>query len=147
MLLPLLLWAACDSEQDERLDRLHASRSVWLDAALPDYEFTWQRMCFCPLLPPVRVLVDGNAIVRVADAETSAPLPADRHDDFPTIDALFDELEELIRRDPHRLEVTYDPELGYPSSVSVDIDERIADEEFSYTVTDLAAAADLQARP
>jgi hypothetical protein len=33
--------------------------------------------------------------------------------------------------------VTYDTELGYPVSIYIDVDERMADEEVSYSVTAL----------
>ena len=132
---------ACGSEDDGRLDDLAAARLLWIADAPATYEFNYLRLCFCPNVSPARILVDGGLVIRVIDVESSTTLPAERNAEFPTIEELFIELDDLIRLDPFRLEVQYDPELGYPSFVSVDIEERVVDEEFSYTVEELTAAA------
>ena len=137
-LVPLM--AACSTEEDERLDDLAAARSQWIADAPVAYDFTYLRNCFCPDVFPARVYVDAGVVTLVVDLQSSDPLPADRNDDFPTVEQLFNELEELIRLEPFQLEVRYDPELGYPSYVSVDIEERVVDEEFSYTVEELVAS-------
>ena len=120
---------------------LAAARSVWIAAAPATYEFTYSRLCFCLVEFPARVHVDAGVVTRVVDLQSSETLPAERNAGFPTVEELFIELDDLIRLEPFRLEVQYDPELGYPSFVSVDIEERVVDEEFSYTVEDLAASA------
>ncbi len=139
--IPLAAACGSDSEVDRRLDELAAARSVWIVAAPATYEFTYLRLCFCPNVSPARILVDGGLVIRVIDVESSTTLPAERNTEFPTVEELYIELDDLIRLEPFRLEVKYDPELGYPSFVSVDIEERVVDEEFSYTVEDLAASA------
>ncbi len=139
--VPLAAACGSDSEEDRRLDELAAARSVWISAAPATYEFTYLRLCFCPNVSPARILVDGGLVIRVTDVESSTILPAERNAEFPTVEELFIELDELIRIEPFRLEVQYDPELGYPSFVSVDIEERVVDEEFSYTVEELTASA------
>jgi hypothetical protein len=131
------LVGSCSSEQDKRLDDLAAARSQWIADAPSAYDFTYLRSCFCPDVFPARVYVDAGAVILVENVQTSDPLPADRNDDFPTIDQLFNELDELIRLDPFELEIRFDTELGYPTYVRVDIEERMVDEEFSYTVDDL----------
>ncbi len=139
--IPLAAACGSDSEEDRLLDELAAARSVWISAAPATYEFTYLRLCFCPNVSPARILVDGGLVIRVIDVESSTTLPAERNTEFPTVEELFIELDELIRLDPFQMEVQYDPELGYPSFVSVDIEERVVDEEFSYTVEDLTASA------
>ncbi len=139
--IPLAAACGSDAEQDRRLDELAAARSVWIAAAPATHEFTYLRLCFCPNVSPARIFVDAGLVIRVIDVESSTTLPAERNAEFPTVEELFIELDELIRLDPFRLDVQYDPELGYPSFVSADIEERVVDEEFSYTVEDLTASA------
>jgi hypothetical protein len=139
LLLSLLCIAGCGDPGDERLERLSAARTTWVSSAPVDYAFRYRRSCFCPFVERVRVSVSSGFVTEVFDLDAALPLPEERWPEFPTIDALFAELEELVREDPFRLEVEYDPTLGYPSFVDVDIEERVVDEEFSYTVTDLAA--------
>ena len=118
-LVPLV--SACSTEEDERIDDLAAARAQWIAAAPAAYDFEYLRSCFCPDVFPARVYVDAGVVTL-------------------TVEQLFNELEELIRLEPFQLEVRYDPALGYPSYVSVDIEERMVDEEFSYTVEDLVAS-------
>ncbi len=134
------LTAACSTEEDERLDDLAAARSLWIANAPGAYDFNYLRSCFCPDVFPARVYVVDGVVTLVRNLETSTPLPEERNDDFPTVDQLFNELDALIRLEPHQLEVRYDQQLGYPSFVSVDIEERMVDEEFSYTVDDLVTS-------
>ena len=47
---------------------------------------------------------------------------------------------ESLAAEPVVFEVTYDGAAGYPTSAQVDISEQIADEEYSFTASDLAAA-------
>ena len=134
------LATACSTEEDERLDDLAAARSQWIAEAPGAYDFDYLRSCFCPDVFLARVYVVDGAVTLVVNLESSTPLSAERNDDFPTVDQLFNELDEVIRLEPHELEVRYDPQLGYPSFVSVDIEERMVDEEFSYTVDDLVTS-------
>jgi hypothetical protein len=121
------------------MQRLDAGRATWTASAPRDYAFEYQRICFCPIVQKVRVEVGSGTVVRVVDVESSEPIPSERFADFPTIEELFVELDQLIRGDPHLLEVEYDPTFGFPARVQVDIEERVADEEFSYTVTGFTA--------
>lgn len=149
-LLPLVILAhvlvlACNEGGDERLDQLEAARARWAASAPADYVFDYRRTCFCPFTSEVRVEVVSGIVVRVTEVETSVVLPEDRLAEFPTIDGLFVELHQLIVGEPHLLEVEYDPELGFPARVQVDIEEYAVDEEFGYTVANLGP--DLVRRP
>ena len=73
------------------------------------------------------------------DSDTPAPL--DSYNLYHTIDGLFDRLAESLANDPVVFEVTYDSAAGYPTSAQIDISEQIADEEYSFTASDLAAVS------
>jgi hypothetical protein len=42
----------------------------------------------------------------------------------------------LSQRDAHEVQVSYDPELGYPTDFSIDYEEQVADEELGMRVTE-----------
>jgi hypothetical protein len=130
--------SACDEGGDERLDQLEAARVRWTASAPADYAFDYRRTCFCPFTNEVRVEVASSIVVRVTEVETSVVLPEDQLAGFPTIEGLFVELHQLILGEPHLLEVEYDPLLGFPARVQVDIEEYAVDEEFGYTVANFA---------
>jgi hypothetical protein len=134
MMLALVGIAACDEPGDERLDQLNAAWDRWRATAPADYGFDYRRVCFCPVVEELRITVADGLVVQVTSRDSGEPIPAERYPEFPTIDGLFIELDRLIRADPHLLEAEYDLVYGYPAAVEVDIEERIADEEFAYTV-------------
>ena len=138
-LLPLLLLTACSqtvpatSSAPETLDE---ARARWAAADLDDYRMTLTRSCFCPeyYRGPFEVAVDDGEVTAVGFQ--GRELPADR---VLTVDALFDLLAEAYASGAARVEVTYDATLGYPTSLYIDQDEQMADEEVGYTVEGLSA--------
>jgi hypothetical protein len=83
----------------------------------------------------VRITVENNRITRVASAEENRDLERRRYDDYRTIDGLFDFLADAYRR-AEDVRVEYHPTDGYPTSVYVDYQRIVADEELGFTVSD-----------
>ena len=122
----------------ERSPELDAARERWMAAGLDAYAFTLRRSCFCPspdYTGPFEVTVRGGAIdtVRLDGATVD-------DERGMTVDDLFDLLEDAYERGAVRVDADFDAELGYPTSLYVDYDQRIADEEIGYFVSELAAA-------
>jgi len=121
----------------ERSPELDAARQRWEDAGLDAYRFTLQRICFCPspdYTGPFEVAVRHGAIdtVRLDGAIVE-------DDRAVTVGDLFALLEEAYDREAERVDVAFDPVLGYPTSISIDYSSRMADEEIGYRVSALAA--------
>lgn len=115
---------------------VQARRGQW-DAREPvGYEIDVVRSCFC--LPeatrPVTVVVMGGEVTQRVYTEDGAEVDPRYAPSFTDIDGLFDYLDDLVRRDPHHLDVEFDEEYGYPRRIIVDLDERMADDEHSVTV-------------
>ena len=115
---------------------LASARARWAAVGPDAYTMTLSRSCFCPeeYRGPYRVSVRGGTVTRVE--MNGQTLPADR---ALSVEALFALLEDATARPAERIDVTYDARLGYPTSVAIDYDARIADEEVAYTVRDLTA--------
>ena len=103
---------------------------------MDDYDIVVSRSCFCvavgPVLVKVRNGVRVETLVVVDDAE--GPLAPNLVAFYPTIDELFQVIEEALGDGVHELRVTYHPSLGYPTDLWVDRSPAIADEEFGYRV-------------
>jgi hypothetical protein len=56
---------------------------------------------------------------------------------LPTVEGLFERIREAIDQEAEVLVVEYDEEFGYPTLASVDISRMIADEEYSFTASQL----------
>lgn len=111
------------------------ARDRWAAAAIRDYDYTWQRSCFCvPLV--LRITVRGGVVTAIHDVEADtahvAPLADLR------IEALFDSVAAYIGRDPDDLTAEYDATTGAPRSVAVDPIREAADEEGGFLVREFA---------
>ena len=125
-----------DSTEGELKDQ----QKRWQALNLNDYTFEFQRSCFCG--GPhgfLRVTVASDRIVAVVDSETGQP-PQNL---FPgwvgTVDEIFQELIEDAR-DAHKVEVSFNDDLHYPTRASVDRIKHAIDDEYSLTLRNLRAA-------
>ena len=112
---------------------LDRHRELWEANRSGDYTFEYSPVCFCPRMfnQPVEVEV-GNGVVESVTYVDSGESPGTNG--FPpvhTIDGLFDKVQDAIDREATQLTVSYDPEIGYPVSASIDYSLNILDEEFS----------------
>jgi hypothetical protein len=138
--LTLLLAGCWPFGASGQRDALDSARSTWESRGFSSYEFRVQRICFCapPATAPLLVRVQDGRPVSVTNADTGAPVSPDTGMPL-TVDALFTVLDDAIDRDAARIDVQYDEALGYPLSMYIDYDERIADEEVTYQASGLRA--------
>ncbi|MBX7185509.1 MAG: hypothetical protein K1Y01_10230 [Vicinamibacteria bacterium] len=111
--------------------RLTAAKRLWQSQALSDYSYVLSRGCFCVLeyREPASITVRGGKVasaVSVASGEPRDPAW------YETVEGLFESIQHAIDDDAVVIEAQYDPVRGYPISVYIDVDHRIADEEISY---------------
>jgi len=116
---------------------LEANKTLWKAQNLSTYNYTYQRSCECPPAYQKAKLVqvvDGMVV-----AIDHSPVQATQRssslsfDEVPTLDKLFTIIQDAINANAFRVSVEYDEEHGYPTSVGIDYDEMIADEEFFVT--------------
>lgn len=128
------------------LAALDAAEALWQQKRPEHYAYQLQPSCFCPpeYTQPIAIRV-FKGVVQQADLVTSKkPLPADRKADAKTIDDLFKVIRDAINRPAASVKVTYDPTYGFPSSISIDLDQMMADEEIYYTAKDFKVASGLK---
>ncbi|MEK9614205.1 MAG: DUF6174 domain-containing protein [Flavobacteriaceae bacterium] len=118
-------------------DELTVYEKKWAQQELRDYQFILQITCFCieEYTRPKTVVVKNNEVISVdgtSIAEWSDP-------SFRTIDDFFKYIREIQSQNPARESLKFDEVKGYPTYIFFDIDERIADEEIGYTISDLVA--------
>jgi hypothetical protein len=90
-------------------------RGRWRQRAVDDYSFEYRTTGF---VPPVgaRIVVVNGAVTDIENLGTGFDLMLGT---APTIEALFDEVEREIDHDV-RVTATWDPDFGFPVTVSVD---------------------------
>ena len=128
----VLLAAGCDDPVAPSV-ALWLNQEKWEQQGPSDYQFEFQRLCFC--LPeatiPVRITVDqGNvaAVVRIPGGEPVDSADVARFFDI-TVDSLFGVVGHAIAVRADHLTVEYHPVYGYPTDITIDYDVQTADEE------------------
>ena len=114
---------------------LLAAQEAWAAAAVDDYRFTYERMCFC--MPDWR----GPFEITVRDGQitgaTREGQPVDLEEvRLPTIPDLLATIADALNQRADRLEVTYQMDYGVPVQVEIDYDFGLADEEITHFVRD-----------
>ena len=118
---------------------LRAHRALWARVGPASYTYRVRTLCFCTpdFTAPALVTVRDGRKVAVFRTEDGAAVPSDQWDRYPTVDALFAKLQEAVDARAYEVTATYDTAFGHPTTVFIDRDPRIADEEQRYEAGDL----------
>jgi len=144
IILTLLAAVSCTSSVPRELTN---SEKLWKDQGLRNYDFTLERQCFCPedWRGPVNIQVRNGSAVSVTYVSSGAAVTEGKFDNADTIDKLFTMLKNAytgkgdFEQKADTINVTYNAQMGYPTTFFIDVSQMIADEEQGYTVTNLVA--------
>lgn len=130
-----------DPEASVSRQELDENRRRFEQSVGSTYAYDYQNVCFCgpDTRENVRITVRDGARVSVTSVDDGAPIPTARWPGFLTVDEIFDDIARALDTGAAAVRVTFDPTLGYPRDVYIDVDERIADEERGYAVRELTA--------
>ena len=117
---------------------LARNRQRWASAGVHDYEFDFRRLCFCApeATEQVHIVVRNDAIVSVLRARDGQPAST-TYAVWPRVDELFVDVQQRLDQHAERIDVVYDPTLGYPRSIVADVALMAADDEYSLTAENL----------
>ena len=135
MVAALLLAAGCRESTAPSSDLVDARRR-WLLNGPASYEFTYGASCFCgqEFLRPWVIRVAAGQVTSVRFADTGAEVSASAAAFAPTIDRLFDDIAGAVQRGAQVVDVTYDPQYGYPVRGAIDGSAQVADDEYWFSV-------------
>lgn len=122
---------------------LTLSRDRWQQSEMHNYRFTLTTMCYCLPEGPITIVVKDNAVVDAYYADSQESVSVQRLSSLFTLDKLFAKVEQAYASQAARVDVTYHPTFGYPETLYIDQDRRLADEEIGYKVTDFVDDAKL----
>ncbi len=139
LVLLTLLGPACADmgpTQDRFHDEIALHRARWEAHRPSSYVYEMQRICFCAegAQGPVRIRVQGTQIVERTYTSSGAPVASEFQSLFPSVDGLFDMLDEAVDRDPYEFTVRWHDEIGVPLEFYVDYDARVFDDELGVKV-------------
>lgn len=111
---------------------LQAARARWESSGIDSYAMTVRRLCFCGFVEPVRVTVDGGAVVSRTIVSTGDPVPASLVQYYPDIPGLFAIIEHARANGADGLRFEFHPSYGYPVAINIDWAQNAADDEVTY---------------
>ena len=114
------------------------NQTRWTAAGIDNYEFVYQRICFCPpkYTIPALIEVRDGTVWSVEYQDSEIHLDAPDTTTFSTIPELFDVLTDAHERNAVKVNVTFNADLGYPEDADIDYAANIVDEELRFTVTE-----------
>lgn len=121
----------------ETRQQMLSNRQLWETQGITSYRFRYRRSCFCGDVNAVEIDVAQGAVAAARYVDGGTPVTEIYQSTLPTIDDLFDIIEEALDSRADALRVTYHRTLGYPTEISVDYRFVVADDEFGYSVSSL----------
>lgn len=118
------------------------SRDKWQDVGISHYRFNLNISCFCIFTQDMPLIVevqDGEVVsMEYQSGNEIDPGNLELFERYATIDRIFSELEKAIV-EADSVTVEYDETFGFPTQVSIDFDQQMADEEIYLTISDFEA--------
>jgi hypothetical protein len=139
-----MLVSACHNDPASPAEsdyRVAAARWQRMRPAGNSYRIDQQVSCFCIWGGNVyEVTVTNGVVTRAVDKQSSAVVATAELGRFRTIDQLFADVASALQVPGALRGASYDPQLGYPSSVSLDPIRNAADDEVLYFTSRFVAS-------
>lgn len=126
---------------DAVADEIDANRALWRSVRPATYQYRLENQCFCGegIRGPVDILVIADSVVARHYPGSGEGVTHPTAQWFPSVDGLFDFLEDAVDGGAHSVEVTWDAATGLPLEAFVDYDERSVDEEHGFRIVETPA--------
>jgi hypothetical protein len=135
LLLAAVLLSGCDVFEPESSERreYNDALAAWMRLGIENYSFVHARSCECieAWTRPARVVVRAGRVTAASDLASGEARSVDY---YLTIDALFERIKQAFDERAWRIEVSYDAQMHYPTSIFIDQERNVADEEFDLQI-------------
>lgn len=136
----LVLITSCtvsDPVYTQRMSQLQQARQQWAAHQITNYRFNIQKLCLCNNRAdkPISIEVRNGQAVSGFRAATDEQIDLALIEQYATVEKLFGVIDWNINQYADEMEIGYDPARGYPTGISVDLEEGPADDETIYMVT------------
>lgn len=120
---------------------LNSARAQWNGTGVTTYSFTMLRSCVCTGGTRVaRVDVVNGSIASLTDPVTGAPISAPNDTLFRTFPGLFDFAQDALDRDPDRMTITWQSQLGHLVKILVNFEIQTVEDDIDIQVSDVSVA-------
>lgn len=118
------------------------SKALWDSKDTKDYTYVYDKSCFCLEEEKVQIIVDDKEVVEATYIPSNVKLTTTQRNYIGTVEDYFTIIANAIENKVAKLEVTYNTRYGYPTSIYIDRDKMIADEEITHHLTQLKLSSD-----
>ena len=142
LLFSLVFFYSCSEPEDLHiLDPVDMEFSIalekWNNKDIDSYTFDLSVSCYCMFetMPPWTIKVVKNKLKTIDGKDVTEQQLENNFWFALTIGELFSIIENKLSSNPFIYTSKYDSEYGFPVDIFFDIDEMIADEEISYSIS------------
>jgi len=128
---------ACSSSNNQERDELARMEAKWDELGRNSYQINSQIICFCPSIEEVVMTVVDDQIVEAFYSLSGDNLTNQQLDGLRTVRQHFDIIDDATSRNAEHLDVEYHATFGFPTLISIDYSERVADDEVTYRLSNL----------
>jgi hypothetical protein len=139
LMLALTFVLSCVSRSEAGSQKsVQTQNRQWSELA-QDYQISFRQLYFClpDSIRPMRITVRDNRIVNVIFEDDQSQVPAEIIADLKTIDDIFQTIFDAQSLAAHRLKIEYDQQQYFPARVDIDYDDRLADDEIHWELSNL----------
>ena len=129
---------------DDVQSDLDAHREIWSNyvGQANDYDMTYEISCFCPKewWGPFRLHVRNGQLKNATYTSKLLRSTNVTHEvltGLHTVEGIFDTIQNALDGLIYEIQVTYNKTAGYPITAYTDGDRRIADDEFTYLLSNV----------
>lgn len=119
---------------------IEQNKDKWQDAGISHYRYNLFISCFCIFvenMPLVIEVQDGEVLsMEYQNGNEIDPSLLELFNKYATIDRIFAEVEAGLNGAADNVVVKYDPTYGFPTEVTIDVEEQAADDELYLTISD-----------
>lgn len=143
LVLMTLVLAACSAVAGAAGDQseIEQNKEKWQDQGISHYRYNLHISCFCVFvenMPLVIEVQDGEVVsMEFQNGSEIDPSLLELFERYATIDRVFAEVEAGLNGAADNVVVKYDPTYGFPTEVTIDVEEQVADDEVYLTLSNI----------
>lgn len=137
----LLAASGCSSGSSENTsprEGLNLARAAWNSTGITTYSFTMLRSCLCTGGTQIaRVNVVNGSIASLTDGASGALITAPSDTLFRTFVGLFDLAQDILDRNPDRVTLFWQSEIGHPIDILVNFSFQTVDDDLNIKISEV----------
>ena len=118
---------------------IEQNKEKWQDANISHYRYHLHLSCFCVFVEnmPLVIEVQNGEVVSMEyqNGNEIDPSLLELFNKYATIDRIFAEVEAGLNGGADNVVVKYDPTYGFPTEVTIDVEQQAADDELYLTLS------------